>query len=85
MDEIAGQDMSAISMAGQDKSALLISGFIRKMSDNFDIEVPLELVGLLEMYFVTETIHLITENAEHYLVELSDILKDRSTELVLCG
>ena len=61
-------------------SDVLIAGFIRKISDEYNINIPPELMYLFAMYIVSETVHLIDPNC-HYAVELNDILNDMTEDL----
>ena len=68
----------AISMNNDQRDTVLMSAFIRDLSRKYDINIPSELFSLFHSYFETETIYLIENCSNLSIIELRDILKDKT-------
>ncbi len=77
----------AVSMHSGINSDLLIAGFIRNVSKEYDMNIPLELMKLFHTFFDSEIVYLVHHSYNKkdrlYQVELNDILKEKSTDLSL--
>ena len=70
---------NAVLVHDQQSSDALINGYVRTASNDFNINIPSELIHLFRMYFVSETVHLISYSG-HYSIKLEDILREKSKE-----
>ena len=77
-------DTRAVSMKN-DKDVVLVSGFIRNVSREYDTNIPSDLLILLSCYFESEMIYLFHGRTFRYnegtmlcKIELNDILKNKT-------
>ena len=69
----------AVLMNDDERNHVLLDGFVRNISKEHDMNIPYELIQILHVYFDAETIYLLEDKSNLYMLELSDILKDKSS------
>ena len=75
--------VQVISMSECENSAVLISGYIRRISKEFNLDIPLELLSLFQVYFESEIVYLICNDYPapvFYSIPLNDILRDKTND-----
>ena len=68
----------AMLMNKDERNHVLIDGYVKDISKEYNMNIPYELIQILHVYFDTETIYLLEDKSNLYTIELSDILKDKS-------
>ena len=56
----------AIIMDEYEENELLIHGFIKMESDKYDIDIPLEIMSLMVLWYSIEYMHVINERGRHW-------------------
>ena len=81
--------IDAIVMSN-DKNSILVGGVTREMAREYDINIPIEMGQLIFEYYDSEIIYLFTpgdgyrsSNIALSIIELSDILKEKTDDLTL--
>ena len=72
----------AVSMHNE-RYRLLISGFVRNISNEYDMNIPMDLVQLLGNYFATDTVYLLENGGKLNRIEMNDILNGKHSDLTL--
>ena len=80
--EMPNTEVTAISMP-MENTDTLIRGFIRKVSIEYDMNIPMELMQIFHIYLDSEMVYLLDNNGELYKIEMHDILHDMHSDLTI--
>ena len=66
-----------------DVNEALVGGFIRSIGKENGLLIPNELVVLIKQYYISQSIHVINDESEHFKIDLNEILNADRDELLL--
>ena len=73
--------VSRTVLMNNENNRVILKGFIRNISKEYDMNIPSELVQLLHAYFDRETIYLLGKGINLYSIEMNEILDGKHENL----
>ena len=59
-----------------DDDEMILNGYVRTLWNEYQIHIPIDIRSLLMLFYDTEILHLIRKSKEHFVIDVSLLLKN---------
>ena len=72
----AWHEVVAVTVVDKEASDYLVIGYLRGLCKEYGIELPMDIMREMELWYGEEYIHVIAENGNHWKIKFNDILNN---------